>query len=128
MMKGVSMPGLPDWLMQLEIPFWAAALAGGAFAAIWALVFGAVLMRLSGIAASIATFAMLAMVNSIYSNWDSVTAATSSVVGIPIVRTVWPYLVAAVLAVSRPGPSRSAGMAWRCARRATNPPPPPPAG
>ncbi len=99
MMKGVSMPGLPDWLMQLEIPFWAAALAGGAFAAIWALVFGAVLMRLSGIAASIATFAMLAMVNSIYSNWDSVTAATSSVVGIPIVRTVWPYLVAAVLAV-----------------------------
>ena len=53
----------------------------------------------SGIAASIATFAMLAMVNSIYSNWESVTAATSSVVGIPILRTVWPYLVAAILAV-----------------------------
>lgn len=99
MMKGIAMPGLPDWLMQLEIPFWAAAIAGGGFAAFWALVFGAVLMRLSGIAASIATFAMLAMVNSVYSNWDSVTAATSSVVGIPIVRTVWPYLVAAVLAV-----------------------------
>ena len=99
MMKGMSMPGLPDWLMQIEIPFWAAALAGGAFAAFWALVFGAVLMRLSGIAASIATFAMLAMVNSIYSNWDSVTAATSSVVGIPILRVLWPYLVAAILAV-----------------------------
>ena len=99
MMKGISMPGLPDWLMQLELPFWAAALAGGVFAAFWALVFGAVLMRLSGIAASIATFAMLAMVNSIYSNWDSVTAATSSVVGIPIVRTVWPYMIAAILSV-----------------------------
>jgi branched-chain amino acid transport system permease protein len=99
MMKGMSMPGLPDWLMQLEIPFWAAALAGGGFAAFWALVFGAVLMRLSGIAASIATFAMLAMVNSIYSNWSSVTAATSSVVGIPIIRTIWPYLIAAILAV-----------------------------
>lgn len=99
MMKGISMPGLPDWLMQTEIPFWAAALAGGAFAAFWALLFGAVLMRLSGIAASIATFAMLAMVNSIYSNWESVTAATSSVVGIPIVRTIWPYLIAAILAV-----------------------------
>ncbi|MEZ5796302.1 MAG: branched-chain amino acid ABC transporter permease [Paracoccaceae bacterium] len=99
MMKGISMPGLPDWLMQLEIPFWGAALAGGAFAAFWALLFGAVLMRLSGIAASIATFAMLAMVNSIYSNWESVTAATSSVVGIPIVRTLWPYLAAAIIAV-----------------------------
>jgi branched-chain amino acid transport system permease protein len=56
-------------------------------------------MRLSGIAASIATFAMLAMINSIYSNWESVTAATSSVVGIPIIRTLWPYLIAAILAV-----------------------------
>ncbi len=99
MLKGSAMPGLPDWLMQTEIPFWAAAAVAAGWAAIWALIFGAALMRLSGIAASIATFAMLAMVNSIYSNWDSVTAATSSVVGIPIVRSVWPYLAAAILAV-----------------------------
>lgn len=99
MMKGMSMPGLPDWLMQVELPYWAAAAAAAAWAALWALIFGAVLMRLSGIAASIATFAMLAMINSIYSNWESVTAATSSVVGIPIVRTIWPYLIAAVLSV-----------------------------
>lgn len=99
MMKAIAMPGLPGWLMQMEIPFWAAAVAGGLFAGFWALVFGAVLMRLSGIAASIATFALLAMVNAVYSNWDSVTAATSSVVGIPIVRAVWPYLCAAILAV-----------------------------
>lgn len=98
-LKGSAMPGLPDWLMQMEIPFWAAAGAGAVWAALWALIFGAVLMRLSGIAASIATFAMLAMVNSIYSNWESVTAATSSVVGIPIVRTVWPYMIAAILSV-----------------------------
>jgi branched-chain amino acid transport system permease protein len=99
MLKGSAMPGLPDWLMQTEIPFWAAAAVAAGWAALWALIFGAALMRLSGIAASIATFAMLAMVNSIYSNWDSVTAATSSVVGIPIVRSVWPYLAAAILAV-----------------------------
>jgi len=101
MMKGMSMPGLPDWLMQTEIPYWAS-----------------VLMRLSGIAASIATFAMLAMVNSIYSNWESVTAATSSVVGIPIVRTIWPYLIAALIAVFAAwayGISRH-GLALRAAR------------
>lgn len=118
MMKGMSMPGLPDWLMQLELPFWVAALLGAGFAAIWALIFGAVLMRLSGIAASIATFAMLAMVNSIYSNWESVTAATSSVVGIPIVRSIWPYLIAALLSVLAAwayGISRH-GLALRAAR------------
>jgi branched-chain amino acid transport system permease protein len=99
MMKGMSMPGLPGWLMQTEIPYWAGAAVGAGWAALWALIFGAVLMRLSGIAASIATFAMLAMINSIYSNWSSVTAATSSVVGIPIVRSIWPYVIAAVLSV-----------------------------
>ena len=99
MLKGGAMPGLPDWLMQTEIPYWASAFFAAGWAALWALIFGAVLMRLSGIAASIATFAMLAMVNSIYSNWESVTAATSSVVGIPIIRSVWPYLFAAILAV-----------------------------
>ena len=99
MLKGTSMPGLPDWLMQTELPFWTSAMLAAGWAALWALLFGAVLMRLSGIAASIATFAMLAMINSVYSNWESVTAATSSVVGIPIVRSIWPYLIAAVIAV-----------------------------
>lgn len=99
MMKGMSMPGLPDWLMQTEIPYWGSAMVAAGWAALWALIFGSVLMRLSGIAASIATFAMLAMVNSIYSNWESVTAATSSVVGIPIIRSIWPYLVAALISV-----------------------------
>lgn len=98
-MKKSAMSGLPDWLMAMEIPYWAAAASGAVWAGFWALLFGAVLMRLSGIAASIATFAMLAMINAIYSNWASVTAATSSVVGIPILRSVWPYLVGAIVAV-----------------------------
>ena len=99
MMKQTLLPGLPDWLMQLQLPFWAGAGLAAVWAAIWAGIFGKILMRLSGIAASIATFAMLAMINTVYSNWESVTAATSSVVGIPIVRTIWPYLIAAILAV-----------------------------
>lgn len=118
MLKGGAMPGLPDWLMQTEIPYWASALVAALWAALWAGIFGSVLMRLSGIAASIATFAMLAMVNSIYSNWESVTAATSSVVGIPIVRVIWPYLIAAIIAVFVAwayGVSRH-GLALRAAR------------
>lgn len=90
MMKQTLLPGLPDWLMNTQLPCWAA---------LWAALFGKILMRLSGIAASIATFAMLAMINTVYSNWESITAATSSVVGIPIIRSIWPYLIAAILAV-----------------------------
>ena len=99
MMKQTLLPGLPDWLMKLQLPYWAGAVLAALWAALWAALFGKILMRLSGIAASIATFAMLAMINTVYSNWESVTAATSSVVGIPIIRSIWPYLIAAILAV-----------------------------
>lgn len=99
MMKKNAMPGLPDWLMSMEIGWWAAAGLAALWAALWAGIFGAILMRLSGIAASIATFAMLAMINAIYSNWSGVTGGTSSIVGIPIIRSVWPYLGVASLAV-----------------------------
>ncbi len=46
-------------------------------------------MRLSGIAGSIATFAFLAIVNSVYSNWELVTAGTSSIIGVPNVVGPW---------------------------------------
>jgi len=90
MMKQTLLPGLPEWLTQTQLPYWAGAVLAAVWAAIWAGIFGKILMRLSGIAASIATFAMLAMINTVYSNWEDVTGATSSVVGIPIVRTGWP--------------------------------------
>ncbi|MFK0206423.1 branched-chain amino acid ABC transporter permease [Agrobacterium sp. NPDC090283] len=98
-MKSTLLPGLPTWLADANLPYWQAAFVAALFAAAVALVFGKILMRLSGIAASIATFAILAMVHTIYSNWDSVTGGTSSVVGIPIVRTLWPYLIAAILSI-----------------------------
>lgn len=98
-MKKSSLPGLPDFLLEARLPYWQSGIIAALFAGLAALIFGKVLMRLSGIAASIATFAMLAMINTIYSNWESVTGATSSVVGIPIVRTIWPYVGAAIVAI-----------------------------
>ncbi len=99
MMKELSFPGLPDWLKAVQLPYGPGAVLAALFAGVFALLFGRVLMRLSGIAASIATFAMLAMINTIYANWESVTAATNSVVGIPIVRTIWPYMIGAIVAI-----------------------------
>jgi branched-chain amino acid transport system permease protein len=98
-MKKSSLPGLPDFLLESRLPYWQSGIIAALFAGLAALIFGKVLMRLSGIAASIATFAMLAMINTVYSNWESVTGATSSVVGIPIVRTIWPYVGSAIVAI-----------------------------
>ncbi len=117
-MKKMALPGLPDFIIAAKLPYPIAIVIAAAFAGVCAFIFGKILMRLSGIAASIATFAMLALINQVYSNWEDVTGATSSVVGIPIVRIIWPYFICAVIVVAAAylySISRS-GLALRAAR------------
>ena len=91
--KQMMLTGLPDFLQLNQYGFLPAVAVGGALAGLVALVLGAAIMRLSGIAGSIATFAFLAIVNSVYSNWESVTAGTSSIIGVPTV--VGPFVALA---------------------------------
>jgi branched-chain amino acid transport system permease protein len=97
--KQLMLTGLPDFLQEAQYPFIVAVGGAGALAAVVALLFGAVVIRMSGIAASIATFAFLAIVNSVYSNWDTVTAATSSLIGIPTVSSPWVFLAFTLFAI-----------------------------
>lgn len=109
--KSMMLPGLPSFLLGQTVPELPAALLSGLLAALVALMSGLVIMRLSGIAASIATFAFLAIVNVVYSNWDSVTGGTSSLIGIPTYVDVWvafgwaafAILIAATYSTSRFG-------------------------
>ena len=117
-MKKSKLKGLPDIILNAKLHYGWGLIAATIFAGLCAYVVGKVLMRLSGIAASIATFAVLAVIIQVYSNWDSVTGAQSSVVGIPIVRTIWPYFACAVIVVLA-GYAHSisrSGLALRAAR------------
>lgn len=98
-MKPFIMTGLPEFLAKNTVPFVPAALLSIGLATLVAFLSGLVLMRLSGIAASIATLALLFIVNVTYSNWDSVTMGVSSIVGIPTYVTPWIALGAALLAI-----------------------------
>lgn len=113
-----SLSGLPDWLLQAGWPVFPAALAAGAAAAVLALVAGAAILRLSGIAASIATFAFLAVVNTIWSNWATVTGGTSSVVG--LARYVGPWVAlgwaAAAICIAALHAGSASGLALRATR------------
>lgn len=117
-MKATLLPGLPGMLAVADWPVLPAALAGGVVAALVALVTGAAILRLSGIAASIATFAFLAMINTIWANWTPVTGGTSSVVGLDRYVTPWVALgwaAAAILAAAVYSASAS-GLALRATR------------
>ncbi|MDR6759281.1 branched-chain amino acid transport system permease protein [Mycoplana sp. BE70] len=117
-MKSLLLTGLPDWLAQADWPVLLAALAAGVVAALLACVTGAAILRLSGIAASIATFAFLAMINTIWANWTPVTGGTSSVVGLARYTNSWVALgwaCGAILAAAVYGASAS-GLALRATR------------
>lgn len=88
-MKGMFLPDLWPWLANAEWPVLPAAIVSGLLASGVALIAGAAILRLSGIAASIATFAFLAIVYTIYSSWEGVTGATSSVVGLTRYADQW---------------------------------------
>jgi branched-chain amino acid transport system permease protein len=100
MMKSVTLKGLPAWLLHTQWPMWIATPISGIFAALFALIVGRVIMRLSGIAASIATFGLLGVVNNVYSNWDSVTGGQGSIVGIPPTMNAWIGWLGATVAIA----------------------------
>jgi branched-chain amino acid transport system permease protein len=93
------MPALPKLMLETTVPPPIATVTSGLFAALVGLLFGAAIMRLSGIGASIATFAMLVVVDVVYSNWESLTSGTSTMTGIPAFTDRWVALVAAVAAI-----------------------------
>jgi branched-chain amino acid transport system permease protein len=87
-MKASLIPGLPGFLAAAQIHPLVAILAGGVLAAAIALVIGLPLSRLSGIAASIGTFAMLMIFYSVFANWTSVTGGQSSLYGVPLYTSI----------------------------------------
>jgi branched-chain amino acid transport system permease protein len=97
--KQIMLQGLPEFLKQGAYPFPIPIAMASALAAAVALLFGWAVMRLAGIGASIATFAFLVVINSVYSNWQSVTGGTSSIVGIPALVGPWGALAFSCLTI-----------------------------
>lgn len=82
--KKLFLPKLPVFVLATQFGLPAGAAIGTACASFFAVVVGVVIVRLSGIAASIATLAWLAIVNTVLANADSLTKGTSSLVGLPM--------------------------------------------
>jgi branched-chain amino acid transport system permease protein len=98
--KGMLLPGLPDIISHAQWPVIPAAIAGGLAASLFAFAAGIPLMRLSGIAASIATFAALEIVYIGAGNWTEVTGGQNSLIGVPIYSDIWVCLVWALITIA----------------------------
>ncbi len=91
--KAVILPDLVHWLQVADVSTIPAALLAAGAAAIFALVMGVALMRLSGLAAGIATLAMIQIVFTVARNWDDVTRGTGSMLGVPTNTTLTSALI-----------------------------------
>lgn len=98
--KQTLLPALPEWLQQLHVAAVPAALIAGLLAAVFALFLAAGLMRLSGLAAGIATLAVLMIVYTVARNWDAVTRGTGSMLGIPVNTTLTVAFIGSALAIA----------------------------
>lgn len=118
MKKGLFLPDLWPFLANAEWHVLPAAVVSGLLAALVALLSGAAILRLSGIAASIATFAFLAIIYTVYSSWEGVTGATSSVVGLTRYADQWATLGWASVTVLAAAwyANSSSGLALRASR------------
>ena len=95
-MKRFLLPDLPDFIQATELAPPLATLIGGGAAALFAAVVGFPLMRLSGLAAAIAMFALLLVVNTVIGETESVTRGYKSLSGIPFFVTPYGALAWAV--------------------------------
>lgn len=87
--KGMFLPDLPSWLMSAELPALAGPFLGGGVCAVVALLVGMPIMRLSGIAAAIATFSLMYICYIVLGNWSSITGGQISLMGLKAYVGLW---------------------------------------
>ena len=98
--KAAILPGLPEFLAHTQIPTIPSILAAVGLAGVVGFLIGLPIIRLTGIGASIAMFAVLSIVQTTYSNWDSVTGGESSIIGLPTYVDLPVALLGAAIAIA----------------------------
>src|SRR3954447_14199495 len=87
--KGFLLPDLPGFLADASFSGVPAALIAGGVAALFGAIIVIPIVRMSGLAASLAMFAVLVIVYQVAINWDAVTRGSRTMLGVPTNTTIW---------------------------------------
>lgn len=96
--KHFVLPGLWSFIANHSVSNFASFLIAAGLGAVIALIVGLPLMRLSGIAAGIATFAVLEITYNMFLQWTKIGPGPTTLSLVPISVGVWQALIAAVIA------------------------------
>jgi branched-chain amino acid transport system permease protein len=88
-MKSMRIPGYPDWLLQLQLPFLPALLIGGIAASVIAILVGWPVLRLRGHYLAVATLGLTVIVQVAIVNLVDYTRGALGLSGIPALTDLW---------------------------------------
>ena len=111
--KQILQPDLPRFIAHAHFGTVGATLMGGLVAALVGAAFSIPLMRLSGIAAGLATFAMLVIIKTVANSWTEVTNGAAGLSGLPITTGKNTALVWALITIVLAFAFQSTGLALR---------------
>ena len=96
----LSMPHvLKSWVFPAQLGPLEGTLAGAGVALLFALVFGIPIVRLAGVAAGIATLAILVAMNVFIQQTSSITRGTSTQIGVPQTTELWSTMLWVIAAI-----------------------------
>lgn len=87
--RAILLPGLPGWASDFAPGTFAALLIGAAVAMVIAAIVAVPLMRLDGLAASVATLAGLIIVQTVLLNWKMLSGTSGATPGVPVDIGLW---------------------------------------
>jgi branched-chain amino acid transport system permease protein len=98
--KHLVLPGLWSFIAQHSVSNFVSLLIAAGLGAIVALIVGLPLMRLSGIAAGIATFAVLQITYNILQQWTKIGPGPTTLSLVPVSTGIWQALLGASVAAA----------------------------
>jgi branched-chain amino acid transport system permease protein len=99
-LKPLLLPELPGFLAGVELPTTIAILVGALVAGVAAAALALPLMRLTGLMAGLATFAVLIIVNVVAKNWRELTNGTTGMTAVPTTATATGVLLWSFAAIA----------------------------
>ncbi|HVR66551.1 MAG TPA: branched-chain amino acid ABC transporter permease [Verrucomicrobiae bacterium] len=88
-MKATRIPGYPDWMLQIQLPFLPALLIGGVVASLVAILVGWPVLRLRGHYLAVATLGLTVIVQVAIVNLRDYTRGALGLSGIPGLTNLW---------------------------------------
>ncbi|HEX6787621.1 MAG TPA: branched-chain amino acid ABC transporter permease [Gaiellaceae bacterium] len=98
--KDAIMPGLAHFLLHTNVGNVASLALAAAVGLVFAFVVGLPLMRLSGLAAGIATFGVLEIVNNLLRYWQSVGPGLNAFSSVPQTTGIWQAAIGAFICIA----------------------------